>query len=122
MSRVVHFEIPADEPDKIATFYADVFGWRVQRVEGPMEYWLVSTGAEGSPGIDGGIYRRSPEWGEYVNILDVTSLDESIAAVEAAGGSIITPKTAMTGLGWLAYFRDPEGNPFGMMQADETAA
>jgi len=122
MPRVVHFEIPADEPDKVAKFYTDVFGWQIHKVEGPMEYWLVSTGEEGSPGINGGIYRRSPEWGEYVNTLDVSSIDESIAAVEAAGGSIVTPKTAMTGLGWLAYFRDPEGNLFGMMQADETAA
>jgi predicted enzyme related to lactoylglutathione lyase len=122
MPRVVHFEIPADDPDKVAKFYTDVFGWQIQKVEGPMEYWLVYTGEEGSPGINGGIYRRSPEWGAYVNTLDVSSIDESIAAVVAAGGSIVTPKTAMTGLGWLAYFRDPEGNLFGMMQADETAA
>jgi predicted enzyme related to lactoylglutathione lyase len=122
MPRVVHFEIPAGDPDRVARFYTDVFDWRIHKIEGPMEYWLVSTGEEGSPGINGGIYRRSPEWGEYVNTIDVRSIDESIAAVEAAGGSIVTPKTAMAGLGWLAYFRDPEGNLFGMMQADETAA
>lgn len=54
MSRPIHFEIPADDPDRAIGFYAQAFGWKARKFEG-MEYWLVSTGAEGEPGIDGGI-------------------------------------------------------------------
>ncbi len=41
MSRVVHFEIPADDPARAVKFYEKVFGWKFQKWEGPMEYWLV---------------------------------------------------------------------------------
>jgi hypothetical protein len=87
-----------------------------------MDYWLVSTGPAAEPGIDGAIFRRSPEWGDYVTTIAVESLDDSIAAVEAAGGTIVLPRQAVPGIGWLAYFRDPQGTQFGMLQPDETAA
>lgn len=120
MPRVVHFELPADDPARAIGFYRDVFGWEFHKWDGPDEYWLVSTG-EG-PGIDGGLARR----GEYnpipVNTLDVPSVDDWSAKVTAAGGQIVLPKMAIPGVGWLAYCKDPEGNTFGIMQADESAA
>lgn len=121
MPRVVHFALPADDPERAASFYRDVFGWTIKKWDGPMDYWLVSTGEEGAPGIDGAIYPRRPEWGAYVNTVDVEDIDQAIAAVTAAGGEIVFPKQAVSGVGWLAYFRDPEGNPFGMLQADAAA-
>ena len=57
-SRVVHFELPADDPDRCARFYADAFGWTVQKWGGPTDYWLVTTGEAPEVGIDGGIGRR----------------------------------------------------------------
>jgi len=60
MPRVIHFEIPADDPARAVKFYADVFGWQSQKWDGPMEYWLVATGKAPAPGIDGGILRRQP--------------------------------------------------------------
>ncbi|MBM3122434.1 MAG: VOC family protein [Chloroflexi bacterium] len=121
MPRVVHFELPADDPQRAIRFYSDAFGWRIQKWDGPMNYWLVSTGEEGMPGIDGAIYPRRPEWGAYVSMIDVEDIDASIAAVEAAGGDMVSPKQVVPGIGWLAYFKDPEGNPFGMMQSDDSA-
>ena len=58
MSRVVHFEIPADNPERIAEFYNKVLGWDIQKWEGPVDYWLISTGKETEPGIHGGIARK----------------------------------------------------------------
>ena len=52
-SRVTHFEIPSDNPEKAAQFYTAAFGWQIQKWGGPQEYWLVHTG-DGQPGIDGG--------------------------------------------------------------------
>jgi predicted enzyme related to lactoylglutathione lyase len=121
-SRVVHFELPADDPDRAAKFYADAFGWKVTKWGGPTDYWLVVTGEEGEPGIDGGIGRRQDAGDQTTNTIDVPDLDAAVAAVEAAGGRITNPKHAVRAVGWLAYATDTEGNPFGMMQSDESAA
>jgi predicted enzyme related to lactoylglutathione lyase len=121
-SRVVHFELPADDPDRAAKFYADAFGWQVTKWGGPTDYWLVTTGEEGEPGIDGGIGKRQDAGDQTTNTIDVPDLDAAVAAVEAAGGRITNPKHAVRGVGWLAYATDTEGNPFGIMQSDESAA
>ena len=66
MLRVTHFEMPADDPERLAEFYTNVFGWTVEKWDGPVDYWLVMTGDEGVPGIDGGIRRGVPRpflWG-----------------------------------------------------------
>jgi predicted enzyme related to lactoylglutathione lyase len=121
-SRVVHFELPADDPDRCAKFYADAFGWKVTKWGGPTDYWLVETGEAPEVGIDGGIGRRQDADDQITNTIDVADLDAAIAAVEAAGGRITNAKHAVQGVGWLAYATDTEGNPFGMMQNDESAA
>jgi predicted enzyme related to lactoylglutathione lyase len=121
MPRVIHFEIPADSPERAAKFYQEVFGWRFQKWEGPMEYWMVTTGAEGKPGINGGLLRRQHPGQGTVNTVDVESVDAAVATVEKNGGKIALPKMAIPGVGYLAYGIDPEGNIFGMMQADSSA-
>lgn len=121
MPRVVHFEIPADNPERAVKFYQDVFGWQFQKWEGPMEYWMVTTGAEGQPGINGGLLRRQQPAQGTVNTVDVESVDAAVASVEKSGGKVALPKTAIPGVGYLAYGVDPEGNIFGMMQADPNA-
>jgi predicted enzyme related to lactoylglutathione lyase len=49
MPRIIHFELPADNPERAVEFYSKVFGWKMQKWEGPTEYWLVSTGDAGQP-------------------------------------------------------------------------
>ena len=61
MARVVHFDIEADEPEKLIDFYKEIFGWNFQKWDGPMDYWLIMTGKEDEPGIDGGLGRKSPQ-------------------------------------------------------------
>lgn len=118
MPRVIHFEIPSSEPQRAIAFYRDVFGWEFSRWDGPEPYWLIKTGAADQPGIDGGLLARE---GPVVNTLDVASLDEHVAKVEAHGGSVAVPKMPIPGVGWLAYCKDTEGNLFGLMQADPAA-
>jgi predicted enzyme related to lactoylglutathione lyase len=121
MSRPVHFDLPADDPERCAQFYREAFGWEIRKWDGPIEYWLVVTGPRDAPGIDGGIGRRSsPDMG-VVNTLEVEDLDAALAAVEAASGTVTRPRSALTGVGWLAYCADTEGNPFGLMQPDPMA-
>ena len=117
MPRVVHFEVPADDPTRAAEFYGQVFGWNITKREGPMEYWLVSTGSPDQPGIDGGLMRRQAPGQGIVNTMDVPSVDEYIARIEQAGGKVVAPKMEIPGVGWLAYCQDTEGNVFGIMEA-----
>jgi hypothetical protein len=136
MSRVVHFEIHAADPERAAAFYRTVFGWDVREwvipgVQIPNEnrYWLATTGPDSTPGINGGIlFRRGapPVDGQPVNAfvctIDVASVDDSMQRALDAGAMQALPKMAIKGVGWLAYCKDTEGNIFGMMQNDPSAA
>jgi uncharacterized protein len=123
MARPVHFDITAEDPDRASAFYGDVFGWKFQKWGdgGPMEYWLIDTG-EGDPGINGGMSRRGEGGAETVNTIGVESLDDTLQAVESRGGSVAQPKMPIPGVGWFALCHDPEGNRFGLMQPDDSAA
>jgi predicted enzyme related to lactoylglutathione lyase len=121
MPRVVHFEIDAKKPERTVKFYEKVFGWKIKKWEGPVEYYLISTGKETESGIDGGLSRRTESEPSTVNTIDVSSVNEFIKKVEANGGKIIRPKRAVIGVGYMAYFEDPEGNVFGIMETDESA-
>ena len=121
MPRIIHFELPADNPERAVKFYGDVFGWQFNKWSGPMEYWLISTGAKDKPGIDGGLLKRPHPGASTVNTVDVPNLDQYVASVQAKGGTVVAPKMAVPGVGWLAYCQDTEGNTFGMMQNDPGA-
>ena len=126
MPRVVHFEIHAAEPARAISFYQKLFDWQFQSWEGPMEYWLVITGPDGQPGINGGLMRRQGEIDgqaviAYVCTVDVSSVDESIKTAEEIGGQVVVPKMPVPGIGWLVYCKDTEGNIFGMMEANPEA-
>lgn len=122
MSRVVHFEIHVDDPNRASKFYTDVFGWKFNKWEGPLDYWLISTGDTGCPGIDGGMMKRRDPMGNVYNTIGIESIDKSIEQITKAGGTIVVPKMPIPGVGWLAYFKDTEGNIFGVMQPDPSAS
>jgi len=126
MPRVVHFEIHADSPKRAIEFYANTFDWKVEKWEGPEDYWLIVTGPVEAPGINGGILqRREPVEGNgmqaYVCTIDVPSVDEYMEKVKENGGTVVAPKMAIPGVGWLAYCLDTEGNIFGIMTSDMEA-
>ncbi len=126
MPRVIHFEIHAAEPERAVAFYTTVFGWKLTKWGGPMDYYLVDTG-EGA-GINGGLLKRlgpTPEEGQpvnaYVCTIDVPNLDEYFTKAVAAGATVALPKMPVPGIGWLAYVKDTEGNIIGLMQNDPEA-
>ena len=121
MPRVIHFEINVDNPERASKFYSDTFGWQFQKWGGPSEYWMVDTGADSQPGINGGMMKRPHPGAATVNTIGVTSVDESAAAVTKNGGKVVMPKTAIPTVGWFAYCTDTEGNTFGVMQPDANA-
>lgn len=126
MPRVVHFEIHAGDPERAVNFYQKLFGWSFQKWEGPMEYWVVTTGPDDQPGINGGLMRRQSEIDgqaviAYVCTVDVSDVDASLKTALDNGATVALPKMPIPGVGWLVYCKDTEGNIFGMMQNDPSA-
>jgi predicted enzyme related to lactoylglutathione lyase len=122
MGRYVHFEHFVDDPQKATEFYQRVFGWKVEEWTG-MPYWMVTTGPDEKPGINGGISASPPPNGQrVVNTIDVDDIDAAIKRSQEAGAIMVMEKQAIPGVGWMAYLADPSGVVFGVYITDETAA
>jgi hypothetical protein len=123
MLRIVHFEIPVDNPQRAITFYKEVFGWEFTKWEGgEMEYWLVKTGEDSQTGINGGLMKRMmPVGGEsltaFVCTVDVPNYDVYLGKILKAGGKVVTQETEIPKMGWMSYFKDTEDNTFGIMES-----
>ncbi len=120
MSRVIHFDLSADNPERAAEFYRRVFNWEVNKWEGPEDYWLIQTGTEEELGVTGGVAGRIKPEDTTAVVIDVKSADEAAKKVVGAEGTIREEKKAIPGVGYLIMCRDTEGNTFGIMQIDET--
>jgi len=118
MSRVVHFDLSADDPQRAVDFYRNMFGWKTEKWAGPTDYWLMTTGDAAQPGITGGIARRIAPGDSTAVVYGVPSVDEAAARVVACGGSIRAPRQALPGVGHLVACRDSEGNTFCLLQPD----
>lgn len=121
MNRFTHFELATDDLEKTAAFYRDVFGWQVQKWEGPVDYWLVTSGDTSTPGINGGLMLAGGDFTGTVNTIEVDDIEAAIAKVRAHGGEIIFEKQPIPGVGYQAYFKDNAGIVVGLHQADTGA-
>ena len=121
MPRIIHFDIPADDPARAQKFYQEIFGWKFDKWNGPMEYWMVKTGDDKQPGINGGLAKRMPGQTGMTNTIDVPSVDEFSTKIQSKGGKVIVPKMAIPGVGYFAQCLDTEGNIFGIIQMDQNA-
>jgi uncharacterized protein len=120
MPRIIHFEISADDPTRASVFYESVFGWRINKWEGPVDYWLVSADDSDQTSVNGAIRQRMRDE-TTVNTIDVPSIDEFTKRVIDAGGRVVVSKSVVPGVGYHAYCADTEGNLFGIMQQDPSA-
>jgi len=114
--RVVHFEIPANQPEALTQFYSDLFGWKFQKAQlaGP-EYWLCDTGSDG-PGINGAVMQRQHEQQPWMNYVDVASIDAAIEKATKLGATVALPKMPVPGVGAVAAIVDPQGNICGLWE------
>jgi predicted enzyme related to lactoylglutathione lyase len=120
---IVHFEIPADDVEKLRKFYSALFGWKIEKMPGPMEYFGIQTvpinekGMPVRPGVNGGMMKKQNPEHKPVNYIAVESVDEYVKKIEALGGRVIVPKMEVPGIGWWVSALDPEGNQFAIMQS-----
>jgi predicted enzyme related to lactoylglutathione lyase len=121
MPRPIHFDLTAENPDRAMNFYKDVFGWKFQKWDGPMEYWMITTGEIKEPGINGGLSKKGQQSMPNMNTIGVSSADKFSKMVEEKGGKILMPKTPIPGVGWFVTCQDTEGNIFGLIEENRDA-
>ena len=120
---IVHFEIPADNVKKLRKFYSELFGWKIEKMPGPVEYYGIETvpvnkkGMPERPGVNGGMMKKQNPEHKPINYIAVESVDEYVKKIEALGGKVIVPKMEVPEIGWWASALDPEGNQFAILQS-----
>ena len=118
---IIHFEIPADNPESLSGFYRDLFGWKFEKMSmgDRGDYWMIETrAAQEAAGSNGGMMKKSGASQKPVNYVMVESVDEYAEKAEKLGGKIIIPKTPIPDMGAFAVALDPEGNAFGIFESN----
>ncbi|HEY7748731.1 MAG TPA: VOC family protein [Aestuariivirgaceae bacterium] len=119
---IIHFEIPADDVQRAKRFYQKAFGWKISD-PWKMNYFFVETKKKGEEGINGGLMQRKMPDQPFMNYLAVASIDASCRKVEKAGGEVVMPKTEIApNMGWIAAFKDTEGNIMGFHEPPKKSA
>ena len=114
MSKVIHFELSVDDPQKAAAFYGNVFGWKVMPAYG--DDYIMVHGDSNEPGIDGAIMRRRQPGLSTVNVISVANYDAALEAIKSNGGTVVSDRMDIENVGIAAYCLDPEGNTFGILE------
>jgi predicted enzyme related to lactoylglutathione lyase len=125
MNPVVHFEMPYDNPVRVAKFYESAFGWQAQMLgENMGNYILATTTETGQSGpkrpgaINGGFFPKKPDWpAQYPSVvIAVDDIKESVKKVIDAGGKVLGEPINIPGVGQYVSFIDTEGNRVSMLQ------
>ena len=131
MDPVVHFEMPYDDAQRVAAFYAAAFGWHTEALGAEMgEYVLATTAPSDSRGsttpgaINGGFFARKPDFpSQHPSVvIAVQDIAASSEKVRAAGGRVLGEPMEIPGVGKYVSFMDPEGNRISMLQPEPRAA
>ena len=126
MNPVVHFEMPFDDKARLARFYEQAFGWRMQPLGAEMgDYVLATTtpsDASGRPigvgAINGGFFPKKPDWPAQAPsvVIAVDDIEAAMGKVKAAGGEVLGEPMEIPGVGRYVSFMDSEGNRVSLLQ------
>ena len=117
-----YFDLTVQDVGQARAFFEKVLGWRFEKFDMPYEYFRIEAGPEAEFGIDGGIGAISDaplsEGKPMTQVtVPVANLENVLALVIEAGGSIVEPKVSIPGVGWYATCAEPGGLKFGLIQA-----
>jgi predicted enzyme related to lactoylglutathione lyase len=116
MTKVVHFEIPADDTSRAREFWTGMFGVQFQTYEGPQEYHMFSNDDQ----TGGGLMPRPPGQDGLLVYFGTDDIDAARERAKELGGSA-EDKQPVPGMGWFARAEDTEGNRFAFWQPDDNA-
>ncbi|HSP88575.1 MAG TPA: VOC family protein [Ignavibacteriaceae bacterium] len=125
MNPVVHFEMPAEDKERVKKFYTNAFGWQMQQFGPEMgDYILATTSEVGEDNfpkqrgtINGGFYPKNESFSPHPSVVvSVDDINESIGKVKKAGGQVLGEPIDIPGIGLYVSFVDTEGNRCSMLQ------
>jgi len=129
MNSVVHFEMPAEDRNRMASFYTKAFGWRTQMLGEDMGNYVIATtteldenGLPKRPGaINGGFFQKTKDMpAQYPSVvIAVDDIKESMKKVMDAGGKVLGEPMEIPGVGLYVSFFDTEGNRVSMLQPSQ---
>jgi predicted enzyme related to lactoylglutathione lyase len=127
MNPVVHFEMPAENRQRMADFYSKTFGWQTQMLGKDMGNYVIATTTESDekgpkrPGaINGGFFTKTDDMpAQYPSVVvAVDDINESMKKVMKSGGKVLGEPMEIPGVGQYVSFFDTEGNRVSMLQPD----
>ncbi len=115
-NRIVHFEMMGPAGETQAAFYGRIFGWKTQATPGFDNYFLVDAA---DAGIGGAVGQGPEQMPNYLTVyVEVHSIDDHLAEIEAAGGTTVMPRTEIPDTVTFAMFADPAGNVVGLVETE----
>ena len=121
MPRISYLDFSADDIERAVNFYTKVFGWQINKWDGPLEYWEIKTGETNELGIDGGLSKRERIGQWTTPFINVSSVDQYVDKIESGSGKIFQPKTAISKIGYIMLFKDTESNTIGLFEENKEA-
>jgi uncharacterized protein len=119
MDPVIHFEMPANDTERVRKFYENAFGWQTTQLNPEMGDFVLAFTIETDEktrmpqkrgAINGGFYKKTePDQQVKLTIL-IDDIREAIRKIEAAGGKVLGEHFELPGVGLFAPFVDTEGN------------
>ncbi|MGI0090445.1 MAG: VOC family protein [Nitrososphaerales archaeon] len=121
-NRIVHFEIPVNDVERMSKFYSDLFGWKInkQPMSG-MVYWMIETTGREMSDLGGGMYVKQGETDRPRFFIHVEDIDGHTERFRQAGGNVVAKKQEIPGFGYSVLGVDPEGNMLGLFQPVQQA-
>ena len=104
---IVFFDIAGPDDEALRDFYASVFDWDIDEAGQFAPPVLMP--------LQGAIRKDPAETRIYLGVADVAA---SLSAIEKNGGSVDVPRFEVPGVVVLGLFRDPAGNPMGLVELD----
>jgi predicted enzyme related to lactoylglutathione lyase len=119
MDPVIHFEMPAEDSERVRKFYESAFGWQTTPLGPETDDFVLAFTIETDEktrmpkkrgAINGGFYRRTKPDEQIKLTILVDDVREAMTKVEAAGGKVLGEPFELPGVGLFVSFIDTEGN------------
>jgi uncharacterized protein len=117
---IVHIEFSSYDPMLSGKFYTDLFGWKLKAWPeyNYATFESASGPAGGFPKIDGKEFKP----GDVIVYVQTDDIEADLKRIEALGGKVLKPRTAIDNQSWYAFFADPSGNRVGLFSGKNPAA
>ena len=127
MNPVVHFEMPAEQRERMVKFYTQAFGWQANMLGPEMGDYVVvmttetdeKTNLPKTPGaINGGFFKKTDDKpAQYPSVvIAVDDINAHMKIVEDAGGKVLGEPWDIPGVGLYVSILDTEGNRVSLLQ------